>query len=279
MMKWTLDEFKYELEADPKRKVLFVEGSSDQVLWNKLVPSESRNHSMICTSDYIDIEVIFGGNRARLLKLAEECVGSCIEGRVRIFIDSDYDSISGYSSYSNIVSRTDYRDMESYYIVMNGIDDVCSVYGLNKEDVRACYVRMLKPLYSLRYTSIVSGLHLPINDTISEKFGKYVLGKNIKEYSINLDKIITSSLQNANISISKKHTVLEEVNKVLSSIEDKEVPFVIHGKDLVGFISHLTRDSFEVSSKSILLFLLAKVDDLRAMPNVSNLVSWVEEST
>ena len=112
-MAWTVGEFEYELQRDPQRRVLFVEGLRDLAFWKILVPIMERANTVIYPISEILIDIENGGERGRLFAFARLIQGGPLQARVRFFADADYDRILNIECPENVV-LTDWRDLEAY---------------------------------------------------------------------------------------------------------------------------------------------------------------------
>jgi len=112
-MSWTVAEFADELERDPRRRVLIVEGNRDVAFWKVIVPVMLRGDTVIYPISEILADPVSGGERGRLLWYARTIGETLLAQRLSFFADADNDRVLQIPQPKN-VTLTDGRDLESY---------------------------------------------------------------------------------------------------------------------------------------------------------------------
>lgn len=279
MANWTLAEFLFELELDLKRKVLFVEGVRDLAFWRELVPSLERRDTVIYPISVIKCKYAEGGERGRLFYIARAILTSNSSGRVLFFADADSDRILGRKEPSNVV-LTDGRDLESYGLTRACFKRLC-VRGVGMDEVAAelvfdRVVKVTRPIGTLRVASMRAELELPFKRTFEKRDLRRFLLDDKSDVSVDVDKLISTLLQNAGISLARREEVFEllrEENETLVEIAHDQI---VHGKDFTrALASFLALDEDQIER---LVFLSMDFLEVALRPNIAEVHSWIKAS-
>ena len=276
MPDWTLSEFLFELELDSSRKVLFVEGSRDLAFWRGLVPSPDRGDTVIYPISAIKCEFAGGGERGRLLCIARAVLSSKSSDRVLFFADADCDRILGHKEPSNVV-LTDGRDLESYGLTQGCLTHLC-VQGLGMDEVGAGpvlgrVVEVTRPIGILRIASQRVDLKLPFQRTFEKRgLGRFLCGNKIDAH-VDVDKLISTLLQNAGISLSRTGEIVELLRQEKEMLENIGHDQIVHGKDFERALASF----FDLDEEQIerLLFLSMNLSEIALHPNIAQVRGWM----
>jgi hypothetical protein len=167
-MRWTAKELLLELELDPGRRVLFLEGNRDLVFWRDTVPLRRGPGVVLYPISFLDCEQGDGGERGRLIRAARLFQASSAADRVHFF------PFFGRAPPPN-VTFTDGRDLESYAISNNCLGHICNTgFATNRETGSALLsllTELARPIGILRIASERAALGLPFQRTLSEQRG------------------------------------------------------------------------------------------------------------
>lgn len=276
MPNWTLSEFLFELELDSSRKVLFVEGPRDLAFWRGLVPSPDRRDTVVYPISVIKCEFADGGERGRMLCVARAILSDKSSGRVLFFADADYDRILGYKAPSNFV-LTDGRDLESYGLTQGCLRRLC-VQGLGMDEAAAepvlgRVVEVTRPIGILRVAAQRAGLKFPFQRTFEKRgLGRFLCG-NKADAHIDVDKLISTLLQNAKISLAKAGEIVELLRQEKETMANIGHDQVVHGKDFMrALASFLDLDEEQIER---LLFLSMDISEIALHPNIAQVRGWM----
>jgi len=277
MPDWTLSEFLFEIELDPTRKVLFVEGLRDLAFWRGLVPSADRGDMVIYPVTMIECDLAEGGERGRLLCIALAVLASRSSGRILFFADADYDRILGRKEPRNVV-LTDGHDLESYGLTQACLMCLC-VRGIGMEEAAAegvlnRVVDATRPIGVLRVASARADLKLPFQRTFEARraLRRFLVGDNL-----DIDRLISTLLQNAGISLARTGEVAELLRQETDRLSEIGHDQIVHGKDFTrALASFLDLDQGQTER---LLFLSIDFADIASRPNIEQVRGWMRTVT
>jgi Protein of unknown function (DUF4435) len=271
---WTLAEFLFELDLDLKRKVVFVEGARDLAFWRELVPSLDRRDTVIYPISAIECEHADGGERGRLFYNAGAMLASNSSRRVLFFADADCDRILGNKEPSNVI-LTDGRDLESYGLTRACFKRLC-VRGIGMDQAAAepvfdHVVEVTRPIGMLRVASRRANLELPFQRTFDKRgLGRFLLG----HAGVDVDKLITTLLQNAGISLARKGEVVELLRRENETLAEIAHDQIVHGKDFMrALASFLELDEEQIER---LVFLSMDFPEVASRPNIAQVHIWMK---
>jgi len=219
---------------DPNRRELYVEGRVDRLFLGWVVGEGMHPDVLIFDMDAVELDVRDGGNRGRLIRLAELALDRVKS--IRCLADADWDRILGRDVPSN-VWLTDDRDMEGYLLREDCLNKVLRV-GLGLENVdagvfRRRIVEVGRLAAALRLTSMEQELALPFQRT---EVGSYVDCTSVDSITVRWRAFIQALLQNAGIRLSRLDD-LETAWRLkvdeLAGVEDRQL---VHGKDVVSVL-------------------------------------------
>jgi hypothetical protein len=273
---WTLPEFLFELELDLKRRVLFVEGARDLAFWRELAPSLERKDTVIYPISAVECEYADGGERGRLFFIARAVLTSNSSGRVLFFADADCDRILGRKEPRNVI-LTDGRDLESYGLTRTCFKRLC-VRGIGMDQAAAepmfdHLVEVTRPIGMLRVASTRANLELPFQRT----FGKRGLARFLlDDVGLDVDKLITTLLQNAGISLAKKGEVVELLRRENDTLAEIAHDQIVHRKDFMrALASFLGLDEEQIEP---LVFLSMEFPEVALRPNIAEVHTWIKQA-
>jgi hypothetical protein len=276
---WTLAEFLFELDLDLTRRVLFVEGVRDLAFWRELVPFLERGDTVIYPISAIECEYADGGERGRLFYIAHAVLTSKSSGRILFFADADYDRVLGRKEPSNVV-LTDGRDLESYGLTQACFKRLC-VRGIGMDEAAAepvfgHVVEVTRPIGELRVASTRANLELPFQRTFERRgLRRFLLGDKL-DIRVNVDKLISTLLQNAGISLARKEEVVELLQRENETLAEIGNDQIVHGKDFTrALASFLELDEEQIER---LLFLSMDFPEVASRPNIAQVHGWVRQA-
>lgn len=279
-MRWTLNEFLWELKNDPTRRVLFVEGTRDLTFWRHVIPHKDRGDTTIYCIDSINCPDTSGGERGRLIQFAREIEKLDLNERVRFFADADCDRILKISLPSNVF-LTDGRDLESYALITDIAKDVCSTCTTDENSnaiIDELIADVARPIGVLRITSARRELMLPFQKSIHSGKTPRFLTATATGLALNLAKLLEILLQNAGMSLSHFTNILGEYEKETVALEAEADYELVHGKDLIRIMAIAFDLSNEHCSDLIALAMRYEIDVIRALPNLRAAETWVRPS-
>jgi Protein of unknown function (DUF4435) len=270
----------HELELDLTRRVLIVEGSRDLAFWRELVPSLERGDTVIYPISVIECESAEGGERGRLLCIARAVLTSHSSCRVLFFADADYDRILGRGEPSNVV-LTDGRDLESYGLTQACFKRLC-VRGIGMDETAAKpvfdhVVEVTRPIGMLRVASTRAQLELPFQRTLERRgLRRFLLGDEF-DARVDIEKLISTLLQNANLSLAKKGEVGKLLQRENEALRDIGHDQIVHGKDFTRALACC----LDLDEKQIerLLFLSMDFPEIASRPNIAQVQGWVRQAS
>jgi len=277
MPDWTLSEFLFELEADSKRRVLFVEGLRDLAFWRGLVPPLDRGDTVIYPITAIKCELADGGERGRLLCIARTVLATKSSGRILFFADADDDRILGRKEPANVVF-TDGRDLESYGLTQACLICLC-VRGIGMDEVAAeavlnRVVAVTRPIGVLRVASARADLKLPFQRTFEARrdLRRFLIGD-----SLDIGRLVSTLLQNAGISLAKTDEVGELLRQETDRLSGVGHDQIVHGKDFTRALA--TFFGLDDGQAERLLFLSIDFADIASRPNIAQVRGWMRTVT
>ena len=273
----TYSELLYNLKNDKKLKIVFVEGNRDLSFWRRICPINERINCVVYSINSIEINCEYGGNKGRLVKLAQQASEQGFNNRVKIFLDADYDHIIPKKYPDNIV-LTDWRDLESYAFNQDTINELVST-GLAKEvDASLVLSQLYKLSYPIGIIRIISesnSLELPFQTTFKNLGRKKILKKQ-KDMCIDVSKLVSKLLQNAKISLKKHDEIMDQYKTIANSHNKSDSRYILHGKDWAFYLSCF----YEVNPKHIdsLIFLSMDYNKISESNNISIIKNYLSSA-
>jgi hypothetical protein len=267
---------------DHERHELYVEGLRDKTFLDWLVPPSGRLRVTVVPIEQIDIpDVRTGGNRQRLVKFMHEVWDKC--PRIRALMDSDASSLALQSlrlaSFTPPPSTwiTDFRDLESYVLDQGRVRD-CLQLGYGKDGAVAdtLYTSMIataRRVAALRLVSEGLAIRLPVS---AYRWIRHVSFDSSGEIGFETATVITSLLQSAGTSLSRKDEILEMVNKVHSELRLLDDREVIHGKDALTLLTRQFKAlGIDTPDVSPTLWATFRQEDVAAFPVLAEVVAFL----
>lgn len=277
MMNWTFEEFLYELDQDPDRIVLFVEGTSDETFWLGFCPKSQRNDSVVYPVCVVDIEdQVHGGERGRLLVLAGMAEQSRHFERIRFLIDADFDHLCEVP-HQLAIWRTDGRDLESYLLIGSGAEKLCETVcgGFDTKIFRAAVSRMMRSLGVARLVDYQENFRIPFQRTLEGRYSRFLSGRDLSIIEMNYERLLNALAQNA--GLSKADTDLFKSRVKQRSEHVKEVPDhqLIHGKDLTHVVTMVAGCDAGVATYLIRAAIILDRESLLHLPTIKAANDWL----
>lgn len=272
---YTVSEIKAQLKLDGELKLFFVEGLRDLAFWRKLVPQTKRNNVQVIKISLVQgIDIDLGGEKGRLIKLSNMLNDLELQDRVKFFADSDNDKIIA-KTHKPTVLLTDYRDLESYCFSKECIQELIetglAIEGRNIKTLMGQIESFCKPLGILRAISEKSNYHLSFSKTFAKNGRRKFIKKN--EFCLDLDKLVTTLLQNTNLGLNLKDDLIKELTSSLTLHSKSDVRHFIQGKDWLFYLSELL--SLDSDSIEKMLFLALDYSSLFEHEKITESVNYL----
>lgn len=283
-MKWKLEEFIQQLKLDPSLHVLFVEGDHDLSFWRSVVPMSDRLNTDVYKIGTVDLNVDRGGEKAKIIELANILKDHEVGPRVKFFADADHDRLLERSVPSSVI-LTDTRDRETYLLSQDGIASLCET-GFNRDaqfsaETYGLVRTLLRPVGIVRVMSERNGENLPFQQTCNPESdpGKVrrFWNRNGRITTLNLSQFLSVLLQNAQRSLSDKdrlEAAVAQEQKNLSELDDDQI---IHGKDLVAFVGWRFQCTYDAAQACVNLALCQHNARFLDRPNLRAAVGWIRQ--
>jgi len=271
----TISELFVDLKNDPKMRILFVEGNRDLAFWREIVPLRERKDTVIYSIGVIDVEVKTGGERGRLIRLAEIVNDSEFRLRIRFFADAVCDRLLARERLETVI-LTDGRDLESYTLSNSCFEKLwlTGVAGAVGEDKKllSSVINLAKPIGILRVVSEKYQMNLPFQRLFEKGWKRFLTGNRF-DRTLDFKKLMRTLLQ-------LKHNSLkdyDDLNRIFETENDSFNQFdsiqIIHGKDLIGILEVLL--SIDRQLVETMLYLSLNYDEVRFYPNIMQVVTWI----
>jgi hypothetical protein len=200
-MRWKPEELLYELEQDPRCRILFVEGGRDIAFWRDTVPLQKGPDVVTYPISVLECETGEGGERGRLIRAARLLQNTPAAPRIRFLADANGDLFLGKIPPPN-VTLTDGRDLENYAISSSCLDHICKTAFPAKGETGAELLEVLRevarPIGILRIASERAELKLPFQRTLSENRGVKRFIKIVDGVScLDIPQLLTTLIQNS----------------------------------------------------------------------------------
>lgn len=229
-------------EFDQERRELYVEGVRDRVFLNWLVHErQDPNALVVCIDDvdipdpHTDLDEDSYGNRERVIELMRIVDGHA--PRIRGFIDRDQDHLVGAAALTRNVWVSDFRDMESYVLFEENLDQVLRA-GAGTESVEAS--NMLTSLFdtatflaAARLVSQRNAYRFPVG---SAKWERHIRAVDGVVTSFDGGAVLRQLVQNSAISLTTLPSITDEVNAALSELEELDPRMRVQGKDAMRIV-------------------------------------------
>jgi len=266
-------------ELDPERRVLYVEGTSDQAFFNWLTKKSLNSNSMVSCIDEVNLPATgsddSGGNRGRLLRFLMQVQNEGVS--IAGFVDKDQDHLLGNESSLANVFYTDFRDRESYVFFEENLDTALRMgVGLHtveaSELLKSTFETSLK-LAAIRLVSEKRKLKLPVSST---NWDKHVTARKGIVQAVDLDRIVNQLFQQANHSLKQKKSVLGEVLSTVEALSKYDPRQVVHGKDTMRILDRQFKSlRVKVDDVSIVLKATFRPELISSFPNLRAAVDFL----
>jgi hypothetical protein len=141
------------------------------------------------------------------------------------------------------------------------------------EPVLRHVVEVTRPIGILRVASQRVGLELPFQRTFEKRgLGRFLRGNKVNA-RIDVDKLISTLLQNAGISLAKSGEVVELLRQGKETLANVGHEQIVHGKDFeraLAFFLDLDEEQIER-----LLFLSMNLSEIALHPNIAQVRGWM----
>lgn len=267
------------LQMDKALRCLFVEGPTDRLflMW----VSGDVESCRIETIDSIDIEGSSGGHRARAVWLAnylrtELDSDPAALGRVRVFVDADFDYIDGKVALFPLI-YTDGRSMESYFLRLSYFKKIFH-FALLKVDIdyEAVFREIVNILLILAATREVDRrryLCLPFQNT---RYKTFIDVNSSGIPNIRLHDMISNLLHKAGLRSSMTLEVVRAIEEAVIKLESYTPAHVVHGHDLENVLGE-TLESLKFPRRKVKELMRATFArrHVADYPNLSSVVAFI----
>jgi hypothetical protein len=278
-MRWKPEELLYELELDPRRRILFVEGDRDIAFWRDTVPLQKGPDVVIYPISFLECEAGEGGERGRLIRAARRLLNTPAAPRIRLFADANGDPFLGKIPPPN-VTFTDGRDLESYAISSRCLDHICKTAFPAKGETAAGLLKLLRevarPIGMLRIASERAGLNLPFQRTLRENRGVNRFMKMVDGFpNLDIPRLLTTLIQNSGQSLAMLVSAMQAYEKeclTLTMIPDHKI---IQGKDLIQVLAWYFSVRPDEMTRLLFMSLALESEQVRNCENIRLLQDWM----
>ncbi|MET3780509.1 hypothetical protein ABIC32_001154 [Brevundimonas sp. 1080] len=270
------------MHADPMRVVMFVEGNKDERFWLRVVPIIERRNAVVYTIDNVSIFVDAGGQRERLIKLAELVSEQNLSHRFLFFVDADFDRFTGRALPDSVI-MTDFRDLESYGLVDHCTETLCrdqfAKPDASIQELRELVDEVGRALAAVRLASHRNGLNLPFSETFKRDGGKRFSVKVAGSPAMRRLEIprLIAGLLNPHGRMADAHEVTRFVDAEVRATSLMDLKDVVHGKDLCAILSWYFETSFDVAQALLFGAIYADLPRLRLLPRLADTEAWVRQ--
>jgi hypothetical protein len=133
--KWSTSELVVRYMLEPDIADVFVEGPFDKGLLNYFIESEGASGGVVYTIEVVDVEGAEGGNKGRLIKLAEKIAQEVdnADERVMCVVDVDLDRVLGRCEKITCLQYTDWSCMTCYLLNQEAFQKMDRLMFLGRE--------------------------------------------------------------------------------------------------------------------------------------------------
>jgi hypothetical protein len=257
---------------DPDRKEVFVEGGTDRLFLSWVTSGTRNKNARIVEAAFVDLNVAFGGERGRLMKLAEYAAPTA--ARILVFADADTDRLRNAVTPANVV-LTDGRDLEGYVLREECMEKVARLgLGTERIDIRrflADVSAASRLCGALRYVSEIDGLNLPFQRVTIERYASAKHGV----LEVDLPAFVQTLLQNAGISVREVDRIIRRAGEVLSQFG--AISDLVHGKDALRLADvALKHEGVRSDEARRMLWCTFERGWVRAHPGLAKIVEFLE---
>lgn len=172
---------------------------------------------------------------------------------------------------------TDGRDLESYGLTQACFKRLC-VRGVGMDEAAAepifdHVVEVTRPIGILRVASTRAQLELPFQKT----FERRGLRRFLLADRLDADKLISTLLQNAGLSLARKGEVVELLQREKETLIDIGHDQIVHGKDFTRALACW----LDVAEEQIepMLFLSMDFREIASRPNIAQVHGWMRQAS
>ena len=277
-MRWSLAELRQFLREDESLRILFVEGSTDVLLWKHIVPIPDRNNTVVYSIESVEVEVDAGGNRQRVVQLASLTEQWDEANRLNFFVDADYNRYKGTDT-SSRVTLTDGRDVESYVLDEDAMTCLAQLgLGLNMSAVnvlKGSINALLRPVGLLRIASEQNDWKLPFQSCFKEGSLRRFFSERRGVHRVDFSRLVASIEGLLDVGTVSRTDLTLATTTLDEKLADEPSAYIIHGKDLVSFFSYFFKISLEAASGLIALSIATCSEMRRRNPNLRLIEAWV----
>lgn len=277
-MPFRVSELREFILTDPNVKILIVEGRRDTDFWKNVVPVTERRNCVIYSIEEIDIPIGEGGNKGAALILANATLEWPNSERIHYFLDSDNDNLLGLEHSVN-VTLTDFRDVESYTLIDEVFDRLCrdgANYNTKKiGDTRAALTGTARCVGVLRVVSERSKLRLPFQAALRDGSLHRFFKRKGSSYELSVNGLIAALANQAELSGRELYNVIELFKAEEPGFADTEDRDVVHGKDLIAFLSWYFEIPLDIAAGLVKLTLATEIVCIRNRPRIGAVEQWV----
>lgn len=260
-------------ELDPDRCDLFVEGPGDRHFLEWLVGDRKHPKASISEIDWVSISVEEGGNRGRLMALADRVPDSV---NIAVFVDADFDRLGNRPPPDN-VWFTDYRDREGYLQSTRTVEKLWRLAlrrSVGSGAVLQSVLSAARAIGHLRISAQNLELDLPFQTTRLHRRVS-VMGDMVV---LNIEALARALCQSAGVGVQETE-LLRECERV-AALEPQPPEDVIHGKDFLALLAEiLATRGVDRKVADRLVWATAERDVLLDHATLAEVIRFLETST
>ena len=276
-MRWTPQELILELDQDPARRILFVEGIRDLAFWRDL-PLERGPGAVIYPISFLECEPGEGGERGRLIRAARFFQDRGWVTRIHFFADANGDRFLE-RPLPPAVTLTDGRDLESYALSPECLQHFYKIAFPERDGTGAALLQLLskiaRPIGVLRIASERASLRLPFSKTLADDRLKRFLTASDDAVGLDMNHLITALIQNAGQSLAIKDYVIRNYEDERTRLSTTSDHLIIHGRDTRRVLAWQFGVSINEIERLIYMSLALDRNRIREFPNVKDVENWL----
>ena len=234
-MRRTPDEVVMSHIMDPRRRTVFVEGPRDAGFLQALRGDGPVDRALLQPIDSVEVSVPSGGNRARVLALAEAVADAHLD-RIRFLVDADHHHVEP-DQVPQRVWITDKRDLDWYVLIIDCLDHAANAaFSADPAWLREVFSGSEVVGRWLGYVRLASRryqLGLPVTDTDVPKFATFAKDGTLQ---FQYDGCFASILGRAGIPGSEFESVREQIAELESELEATPTEMFASARDILRLI-------------------------------------------
>lgn len=135
----TIGEEVSQLLLERNIRIVYVEGAFDKAVLNDFFSIWEHDDVIVKEISEVAVNVLSGGNRARVIKLSEEMAVElpADNDKVRCVADADFEGLTGVKTTNRYLLYTDYASMDLYFFQRSCVQQLVRI--LYKKPYKASY--------------------------------------------------------------------------------------------------------------------------------------------